>query len=267
MKHKNILVLISTSAVIWATHFTGSTQREFHEYVRSPHPRSAMTGLFDDDITSSKGEQDDSIPEVELVLAENPAFFSWGSQVRYTINVSDKKDGQSKYGEINANEVTLKIAYLPVTDNEQAKEKIMPTEKQPEPEGLLLMKRSTCFGCHADKTRLSGPSFLEIAQKYENISGNIESLASSISGGSSGNWGNAVMPAHPDFTAKESQQIAAYILEQGARKNNWILPGLEGAFQIIKKPADSENGMYVLTATYTSQSEVTGQTSLILHIK
>lgn len=262
-----MLVLIPTVAIIWTPHFTESTPKKFHEHIRSPHAMPKIAGLFDHEIMSSKGAQADSIPEVELILAENPDFFSWGSQVRYTIHVSDKKDGQSKYGEINANEVILEIEYLPATDYENVKEKIKSAEIQPEPEGLSLIKKSTCFGCHADKTRLSGPSFLEIAQKYENTSSNIKSLAGSISGGSSGIWGNAVMPAHPDFTEKEAQQIAAYILEQGARKNNWILPGLEGAFQIIKKPQDSEKGIYSLTASYTSQSQVKGQTSIILHIK
>jgi len=216
---------------------------------------------------SSNKAQDDSVPEVKILLSEDREFFAWDSQIRYSINVSDIEDGHSKYGEINGNAVLLEIEFLPITNEEEIKEKIKISVKEPEHKGLAFMKRSTCFGCHADKTRLAGPSFLEMAERYERTFSNIKSLAANILEGSSGIWGSSPMPAHPDLTVKETEQMADYILKQGRRKDKWILPGLEGIFRIIKKPNNSVNGLYILTASYTSKSQVKGQDSIILKIK
>ena len=212
-----------------------------------------------------KVAQNDSVPKVELLLREENKPYTWGSQIRYTIKVSDVKDGDSKYGEINGNEVLLKIEYFPIADEGAIKEKKKLSEK--EHKGLTLMKRSTCFGCHADRTRLAGPSFSELAELYEKTSGNIKSLAGNISGGSSGIWGNSIMPAHPHLSEEESEYMADYILTQGAKKNSSILLGLEGTFRIREKPNDSEKGLYVVTASYVSNLNVRGNDSTVIRIE
>jgi cytochrome c len=210
--------------------------------------------------------QDNSLPKIKILLSQNGEFYSWNSHIRYSIDVSDPKDGDSKYGEINGNEVLLEIEYLPINAEEEIKKKNELSKKESEHTGLALMKKSTCFGCHADKTMLAGPSFSEIAERYEKGSSTIKSLARHILEGSSGVWGSIEMPSHPDFTVEETEQIADYILEQGGRKNNWVLPGLEGTFRIIQKPDNLTKGVYILTASYTSTSLMKGQHSMILHI-
>jgi len=75
------------------------------------------------------------------------------------------------------------------------------------------MKKSTCFGCHAQTTRAAGPSFQEIATRYETNETTINNLANHILNGSIGVWGNQQMAAHPDFTGEQHRQIAKYILE------------------------------------------------------
>ncbi len=264
-KNKFILLFISTSAIIWLITLESFTTKASYGNFSLLNPMPGTPSLFNHGPILSDEKQD--VPEVELILSENRDFYSWGSQVRYTINVSDIRDGQSKYGEIDGNEVIMEIEYLPITSGEDIKEKMKRFEKKPEPPGLSLMKKSTCFGCHADKTRLAGPSFLQIAERYEKNLSTIKSLAGSISRGSSGVWGSSIMPAHPDFTEKEREQIAEYILEQGGRKNKWILPGLEGTFDIVKKPDNYAKGMYILTASYSSKSGVKGQKSIIIQIK
>jgi cytochrome c len=218
-------------------------------------------------IKNSNKTQDTSLPKVKLLLPQNKDYYTWDTQVRYFITVSDVKDGDSRYGEINGNEVLLEIEYLPITNEEELKRKIEMSKKGSEHNGLALMKKSTCFDCHADKTVLSGPSFFEIAKRYEKTSQNIESLASRVLGGSVGVWGSITMPSHPDFTVEETEQIVEYILRQGRTKNNWILPGLEGTFRIQKKPDNCANGLYLLTASYTSKSQMKGQHSVALRIR
>jgi len=212
-------------------------------------------------------QKQENAPKVEITLPGDPQDVTWSAQVRYAIHVSDEKDGDSKYGEIEARECLLEIAYFAVSEETEVREILGTSRKEQEHPGLSLLKRSTCFGCHGDKTRLAGPSFMEIAGRYEYNSRTAKDLGSRIIGGSSGIWGSQVMPSHPDFTMEDATRIADYILEQGGNKNRWVYPGLEGTFRIIKEPEDHDQGIYVLTASYTSSSNIRGEHSIILKIK
>lgn len=213
-----------------------------------------------------KGTIDQQLPKVKLHVAENPKdHYTWDSYVRYSIEVSDINDGDSKYGEINSSEVILQIEFIPSTDKEEINKRL--SEKKQTHKGLSLLKKSTCFNCHADKTALTGPSFSRIADRYQKESSTKKALVHSILKGSKGKWGEMEMPSNPDLTVKEIEQITDYILIQGKKKNNWVMPGLEGAFQIINKPNNSENGVYILKAGYTSTSFMTVQDSKILRIE
>jgi cytochrome c len=207
--------------------------------------------------------QDDA-PKLEIEIAGAPDHLSWNTQVRYMISVSDPKDGDSRFGEIDARTCLMEIEYFPAGEVSRVNEAI---ENAEEHIGLSLMKRSTCFGCHADKTKLAGPSFAEIAGRYENNSVTLNQLGSHVINGSSGIWGTQMMPSHPDLTLEEAAQIADYILEQGRNKNRWIYPGLEGTFRTMEKPEDGEQGMYVLTASYTSTSNIRGEQRVVFKIK
>ena len=227
----------------------------------------ALRLLWTSNISSNK-IQEKTLPNVKLSLSpNNEEYYHWDTDVRYSIEVSDVEDGDSKYGEININEVLLEIEFLPQPDGEEGKEIIKISDIEPDDRGLSLLKKSTCFNCHADKTALAGPSFSKIAERYENTSGTIKSLSHCILNGSIGEWGSMEMPANPDLTSEETEQIASYILLQGGKKNSWVLPGLEGTFRILKKPGNVTKGIYILTASYTSTSLMKGQHSMILHIK
>lgn len=216
---------------------------------------------------SPETQEATSPPKVEISVPGAGDGVSWGAQVRYSIHVSDPVDGDSKYGEISANEVLLRIEYLPVKNEADLKEDLGRLRSAEEPKGLSLIKRSTCFGCHSDKVRVSGPSFAEIAGKYEATPANVNVLATHIMKGTSGNWGSMQMPPHPDFTPEQAKEIVDFILEEGGNKYRWVYPGLEGGFRVIEKPADGSEGVYVLTASYTSKANVRGQQSVVLKVK
>lgn len=237
-------------------------------YLRgNAHTSDAFRPLWTSNSSSNK-IQEKTLPNVKLSLSpDSEEYYHWDTDVRYSIEVSDMEDGESKYGEININEVLLEIEFLPKTDREEGKEIIKISGKEPDDRGLSLLKKSTCFNCHADKTALAGPSFSKIAERYENTAGTIKSLSHRIINGSIGEWGSMEMPLNPDLTSEETEQMASYILLQGGKKNNWVLPGLEGTFRIIKKPGNVTKGIYMLTASYTSTSLIKGQHTMILHIK
>jgi cytochrome c len=202
-------------------------------------------------------------PQVNILGPDEKKTYTWNEQVRYSIAVTDQKDGDSKYGEIPAQECLLTITYLPA--NQRAE--FSKVKEQKEPKALSIMKKSTCFGCHAHKTKLAGPSFQEIAQRYQSSEANINNLSQHILNGSTGVWGDQQMPAHPDLNEEQRRQIASYILEIGNHPYRWVYPGLEGAFRIMDKPKDAQDGVYVLTASYTSTSGLEGRHSIILTIR
>lgn len=78
-------------------------------------------------------------------------------------------------------------------------------------EGKLLIEGSDCLGCHKLDEKMVGPSYKEVALKYQNTPENIEMLAEKILKGSSGVWGDVPMPAH-GFSKENAKFMAQYIL-------------------------------------------------------
>lgn len=84
-------------------------------------------------------------------------------------------------------------------------------ETNPIAEGKSLIEGSDCLGCHKLDEKMIGPSYKEVAQKYENTPQNVEMLAEKILKGSSGVWGDVPMPAH-GFSKENAKFMAQYIL-------------------------------------------------------
>jgi cytochrome c len=251
-----VVLIIST----WNT-WNGPMKKSGNQNISEALTKFSPLAFF-----SSKDEQEKSLPKVKLHLSQNENL-TWGSFVRYTIEVSDREDGDSKYDEIKNTRVLLEIEFLPIKNENELNQKRFANKKEPNDQGLSLMMESSCFACHADKKVMTGPSFSDIAKRYEKNTKNMELLANHILEGSSGQWGNIKMPAYPNLTVEETQKIAAFMLTQGSKKNQQILTGLEGMFQIMEKPADLEQGVYLLTASYTSTSSSIGQQRITLPIK
>lgn len=135
-----------------------------------------------------------------------------------------------------------------------------------EPEGLRLMRNSDCFTCHQFKTKLIGPSFQEIAARYPNATPGKSPLTGHIIQGSSGIWGELVMPAHPDLTPESSEKIVDWILKNGSNPALDYLMGKEGAFRIVPPPA-AHDGIFVLTAYYTDKGNLMGKDAINIRYK
>ena len=57
-----------------------------------------------------------------------------------------------------------------------------------------------------------GPSYLEIASKYEATDENIKVLATRIITGSVGIWGEIPMTSHSSLSRQDAEQMVNYIL-------------------------------------------------------
>lgn len=79
-------------------------------------------------------------------------------------------------------------------------------------EGKALMAKSDCFACHKTDTKLVGPAYEEVAQKYPDTEENYSMLAGKIISGGAGVWGQVPMSPHPQITSSEAKKMAQYIL-------------------------------------------------------
>lgn len=89
---------------------------------------------------------------------------------------------------------------------------IATTESQDDPKGKVLISQSDCLSCHNEKNKIVGPSYKEVAAKYENTPENITMLAGKIIKGGQGNWGEVPMTAHPQLSQEDAEEMARYIL-------------------------------------------------------
>jgi len=79
-------------------------------------------------------------------------------------------------------------------------------------DGERLISKSDCVGCHNKNTKILGPSYSDIAKKYDLNDKNINYLATKIIKGGSGVWGNIPMAAHATLNKADAKSMAKYIL-------------------------------------------------------
>ena len=78
--------------------------------------------------------------------------------------------------------------------------------------GESLMKNSDCYSCHLVDTKLVGPSFIDIANKYTNEHNAIKNLIDKVVNGGAGVWGEIPMQAHKQLTESDANEMIVYIL-------------------------------------------------------
>jgi len=78
--------------------------------------------------------------------------------------------------------------------------------------GLELIGKSDCLTCHKVGDKLIGPSYKEVAEKYENTEENITMLAGKIIKGGKGVWGEVAMTPHPGINEDDAKAMVKYIM-------------------------------------------------------
>lgn len=78
--------------------------------------------------------------------------------------------------------------------------------------GEELISKSDCFACHKANEKLLGPSYHDVANKYEHTKANVEMLINKIKTGGSGVWGAIPMSPHPALSDDDTRAMVQYIL-------------------------------------------------------
>lgn len=96
-----------------------------------------------------------------------------------------------------------------------AKEVSLEEKYQDDPiyiKGLEKVKGSDCQSCHMVERKIVGPSYAEVAAKYESTEENVEMLAAKVIAGGVGVWGEVPMPAHPGLSEEDAKDMVRYVL-------------------------------------------------------
>lgn len=81
---------------------------------------------------------------------------------------------------------------------------------------MPVLQKNACLACHGMDSKLVGPSFKDIANKYKDRADGVNYLSGKIKAGGQGVWGAIPMPAQA-LSAAESAQISQWLM-QGAAK-------------------------------------------------
>jgi len=212
-------------------------------------------------------------PEVAWEINGNQSLYWNDGLLDYQVNVTDKEDGTTLNGDIPGEMVKVNIDYLKegydLTVVAQGHQMADATPTSPIARGAQLVGQSDCKNCHAEKVKINGPSYLDIAQRYGEEADAVATLSQKIISGGGGNWGETAMSAHPQLTTQQAENMVKYILSLSGT------PVVESAFPIKgnyvtnQHDREKQEGVYVLMATYTDLgngniTSITKQNSLIL---
>ena len=78
--------------------------------------------------------------------------------------------------------------------------------------GIEKVKGSDCTSCHMVERKIVGPSYADVAAKYESTEENITMLAQKVIAGGVGVWGEVPMPAHPGLSEEDAKDMVRYVL-------------------------------------------------------
>ena len=119
--------------------------------------------------------------------------------------------------------------------------------------GKNLMLSLDCKACHAINEKSIGPSYTQVAERYQKERGAMDHLTNKIIKGGSGVWGEAAMPAHPSLSASDAKQIVQWIMSLNNSGN--ARKSLPASGEIVPKPdpKQADNTVLRLSATYTDQ--------------
>lgn len=191
-----------------------------------------------------------AIPTVRIQVAGNSSFYFPDQPLAYQVQVSDAEDGHSDQPHFDRSKVMVHADYISKPDkallSETGESKAITGSA-----GKRLMESLDCKSCHQVDAASVGPAFKQVALRYKDDKRAKNFLPDKIINGSSGNWGQTAMAAHPDLAVSDAQKIVGWILSLAdSNKNSMPLKGSilpSKQFQLIPR------GAIALSASYTDK--------------
>ncbi len=127
--------------------------------------------------------------KVLLLMAFSPLFFACGSG-------EGEKTAEEKKDEPAKTEAPKPLASQEELDK-----------------GLEMIGKLDCTACHGIDKAILGPSYIDVAKKYEPTEANVDSLSIKVIKGGAGVWQNVQqMTPHPWLSMDSARTMVRYIL-------------------------------------------------------
>jgi cytochrome c len=185
-------------------------------------------------------------PAVNINWQGNRSFYFGETAVEYDTKITDREDKI-----IDAKRTQVMLHHLPEGEDIAG---LVATGELPS-KGKNLMAESDCKACHALNNKSVGPSYMQIAQRYEDDA--LTTLTDKIINGGGGVWTkDHVMSAHPQLLREDAAEMVKYILSLDKPRPR-IAP--KGQVKLSQN-----KGSYFLMARYTDSQGLLGQDMLRL---
>ena len=193
-------------------------------------------------------------PVVSLNLSTNRDFFFAGKPIQYTVDVQDKEDGSLADGRIKPTQIAISVDYVSegfdLGDIGIGYQRIDASTQYAV--ARALMSKSDCNNCHNPTIKGVGPSYGQIAARYQTDSKASDRLVQKVIKGGTGVWSNDIaMPAHPTLSVADAQTMVNYILNI-TNKSLSTLP-INGNYIATILPGDKGKGKFILRAAYSDR--------------
>lgn len=80
------------------------------------------------------------------------------------------------------------------------------------PDMLALARAKNCLACHSVDSKVVGPAYKSVAQKYAGKAGAEQMLVNAVLHGHVGTWGKIPMPPNTDVTPAQARELVDWIL-------------------------------------------------------
>jgi len=121
--------------------------------------------------------------------------------------------------------------------------------KKKEKSALTFIRNDDCLNCHSIEDKSVGPSYVQVAQKYEAEFSTVNRLADKIIEGGGGLWGSDQMSKHPFLKKGDARKIVRWILslnDTAANKSPMIhTPGITLSKVFQENTTKKENGLKI----------------------
>ncbi len=184
-------------------------------------------------------------PKVDLQLTGNSEFFFPDTAFDYSVDVSDVEDG-----EIDPSHVAMSINYVSEGFDyaEVIQEQRSVDASTRFSVARAMIEKTDCGVCHQEDLTSAGPSYMAISEKYDKTPAVIQQLASKVTAGGIGVWGEVMMPAHPSLSINDAKTIVDYILHVDDKTVGTV--PLSGSFMPDLPEGGGGLGSVVVRAAY-----------------
>ena len=183
-------------------------------------------------------------PKITIEIENGDSgFFTPETPIKYKVSVDDFEDGK----EIDESKIFVSIDYLDGFDEasfSQGHRRISDIVQ-----GKVIVTTQICKSCHKPREKSIGPSYAEVAKKYSDKGDVVSYLANQIVNGSSGVWGENIMPANTEIDKSDLRKIIKYIMSLNGAMAEKSLPS-SGTINAQAMDADK---IMVITASYTDK--------------